>query len=267
MRITPKNWGDFQHYKDRDPPWIKLHKKLLDDFEFQGLPVASRALAPMLWLLASEDKDGVINANEAKLAFRFRMSVGELTDALMPLIQSKFFSVERDDSEVIAPRKHDAMPETETQGQTETQVKAEAETAQALTAYNRVAEELDWPKAVRLTASRLTGLKARLAECGGIEGWNAAMTRARASPFLRGEEGRDAAHAGWCPDLDFFLAQKSFTKLMEGKYDQRSSNQRPTGVDAMLEGLRGAAGMDEGRGPGMENPRSPPLRIASTAGG
>lgn len=125
MRITPKNWGDFQHYKDRDPPWIKLHKKLLDDYDFQSLPVASRALAPMLWLLASEDKDGVIKANEVKLAFRFRMSVGELTDALMPLIQADFFSVERDASEMIAPCKPDAMPETEAQEQT--QVKAETD--------------------------------------------------------------------------------------------------------------------------------------------
>ena len=50
-RIRPKNWHSFQHYKDRDPTWIKLHKKLLDDYEFQSLPLASRALAPMLWLL------------------------------------------------------------------------------------------------------------------------------------------------------------------------------------------------------------------------
>jgi hypothetical protein len=54
MLIVPNNWAELQHYKDRSPPWIKLHKKLLDNFEFQSLPVASRALAPMLWLLASE---------------------------------------------------------------------------------------------------------------------------------------------------------------------------------------------------------------------
>lgn len=125
MKITPKNWADFQHYKDRDPPWIKLHKKLLDDFEYQSLPLASRALAPMLWLLASEDKEGVINANDVKLAFRLRITVGELTDALMPLIQSNFFSVQRDASEMIAPCEPDAMPETEAQGKAEAQPKTE----------------------------------------------------------------------------------------------------------------------------------------------
>lgn len=60
MKLIPRRWSDFQHYKDRRPPWIKLHKALLDDREYQRLPLASRALAPMLWLLASESKDGVL---------------------------------------------------------------------------------------------------------------------------------------------------------------------------------------------------------------
>ena len=58
MLLITKNWAEFQHYKDRSPPWIKLHKELLDDRQYQSLPLASRALAPMLWLLASETKDG-----------------------------------------------------------------------------------------------------------------------------------------------------------------------------------------------------------------
>jgi len=27
--LRVKNWGKFQHYKDRNPPWIKLHRGLL----------------------------------------------------------------------------------------------------------------------------------------------------------------------------------------------------------------------------------------------
>ena len=74
MKLVPKNWVDFQHYKDRAPPWIKLHKGLLDDSVFQRLPVASRALAPMLWLLASEAKDGAFDASLSELSFRLRQS-------------------------------------------------------------------------------------------------------------------------------------------------------------------------------------------------
>lgn len=109
MILTPKNWNSFQHYKDRSPAWIKLHKGLLDDFEFCCLPVASKALAPFLWLLASEYEGGRIDASLDALAFRLRMSRGELADALSPLIEKGFF----DASEPLAERKHDASLEKE----------------------------------------------------------------------------------------------------------------------------------------------------------
>lgn len=111
MHIRPKNWGDFQHYKDRSPTWIKLHKGLLDDYEFQSLPLASRALAPMLWLLASEEKDGTIDANDKKLAFRLRMTATEIEDAIKPLIEAGFFIVVGADSGSLAEPEHAASPE------------------------------------------------------------------------------------------------------------------------------------------------------------
>jgi hypothetical protein len=113
MLIVPNNWAELQHYKDRSPPWIKLHKKLLDNFAFQSLPVASRALAPMLWLLASEHESGVIDATPEKLAFRLRMSESAAKDALKPLIDKQFFSVVSGDSSVLASGKRGATPEAE----------------------------------------------------------------------------------------------------------------------------------------------------------
>ncbi len=113
MVITPNNWGELQHYKDRSPPWIKLHKKLLDNFEWHSLPVASRALAPMLWLLASEHDRGEIDAAPKKLAFRLRMSERDAADALRPLIDNGFFSIVDGDSDLLAGSKQDACLETE----------------------------------------------------------------------------------------------------------------------------------------------------------
>jgi len=107
MIITPKNWRSFQHYKDRSPTWIKLHRALLDDYQFFCLPVASRALAPCLWLIASEYEDGKIDASLDELAFRLRMTRGDLADALSPLIESRFF----DASEPLADCKQDSIPE------------------------------------------------------------------------------------------------------------------------------------------------------------
>lgn len=109
MILTPKNWGSFQHYKDREPAWIKLHKSLLTNYEFVCLPVASKALAPMLWLLASEYKDGVIDASLDKIAFRLSMSRGDLANALSPLIDAGFFEA----SESLAECKREAILEEE----------------------------------------------------------------------------------------------------------------------------------------------------------
>ena len=135
MRLIPKNWGDFQHYKDRAPPWIKLHKGLLDDSAFQRLPTASRALAPMLWLLASEQKDGSFDADHAELAFRLRQTEKEIKDALTPLISKGFFILVQDASKPIAQCKPDAMPETEERQRTETEGEAEKNTAIAVETF------------------------------------------------------------------------------------------------------------------------------------
>jgi hypothetical protein len=111
-----KNWSEFQHYKDRAPPWVKLHHSLLDNFEFHCLPVDSKALAPMLWLLASENLDGSISDDLSKVAFRLRTSVKDVQTALKPLIDKGFVV---SDSNVLADCKQCALPETETETETE----------------------------------------------------------------------------------------------------------------------------------------------------
>ena len=113
MRLVTKNWTEFQHYKDRSPPWIKLHKGLLDDRQYQSLPIASRALAPMLWLLASESKDGSFDADHEELAFRLRTSVKDVAAGLGPLVAKGFFVPAQDASEPLAKRLQGADPEGE----------------------------------------------------------------------------------------------------------------------------------------------------------
>lgn len=122
MQLIPKNWVVFQHYKDRCPPWIKLHRDLLNDRKFISLPTASKALAPLLWLLASENKDGYFDASVEELEFRLRMTQKEITNGLEALIHNGFFL---DASTMLAPCLRDAIPETETEGETEKETEAE----------------------------------------------------------------------------------------------------------------------------------------------
>lgn len=73
--IKINNWSSLQSYKDRKPPWIRLHKTLLDNYKFQSMTAESRALLPMLWLLASEDKDpvsGMLRDSYEEIVFRLR---------------------------------------------------------------------------------------------------------------------------------------------------------------------------------------------------
>lgn len=110
MKLIPKNWTIFQHYKDRCPPWVKLHRELLNDKQFMCLPIASKALAPLLWLLASESKTGEFDGSIEELVFRLRFTTKEVEAGLKPLIDKGFFLSA---SGVLADCLQDAIPETE----------------------------------------------------------------------------------------------------------------------------------------------------------
>jgi len=85
------------------------------------LPIASKAIAPMLWLLASESKDGVFDGSLDELVFRLHITPKEYQDGVKPLIDNDFFNVV---SGVIAECKQVAIPETEGETETETKKKA-----------------------------------------------------------------------------------------------------------------------------------------------
>lgn len=49
-----KEWAKYQHYKDRNPPWIKLYREMLTSYTWVVLDDASRLLAVVCLLLAAE---------------------------------------------------------------------------------------------------------------------------------------------------------------------------------------------------------------------
>jgi 5-methylcytosine-specific restriction endonuclease McrA len=87
-----KNWSQFQHYKDRSPPWLKLHRSLLDNLDYHMLsPMAAKCL-PLIWLIASES-DGVI-PETVVLAFRLRLPESECFDVVEELEGRSFLVAE-----------------------------------------------------------------------------------------------------------------------------------------------------------------------------
>ena len=118
MKLKPKKWSEFQHYKDRLPPWIKLHHDLLRDRDFMCLPLASKAIAPLMWLLASESKNGIFDGSMDELMFRLHISDKEYQQGVKPLIDNGFFTVA---CGTLAERLQVAIPETETEAERETE--------------------------------------------------------------------------------------------------------------------------------------------------
>lgn len=209
MNIRAKGWEEFQHYKDRSPIWIKLHRKLLDDRVFHRLPDASRALAPMLWLLASESKEGTITDAVAEISFRLRMTEKKVEEALNPLIEAGFFLVEQVASTPLA--------EPEQVASLEKRREREEEEERAFAAFVASASKHNWPKPQSLNTDRRKKLRARLAE-HGFEAWETMLSKAGASDFLCSK---------FALKLDWVLEPKNFTKVIEGNYDARGTEPAP----------------------------------------
>lgn len=92
-----KNWDEFQHYRDRNPPWIKLHRALLDDYEFGRLPDTSKACLMLIWLLGSQS-EGRIPADPKFLQARLGL---EKPPNLQIIVEAGFLIVEQDASKPL----------------------------------------------------------------------------------------------------------------------------------------------------------------------
>lgn len=114
-RLRVKDWDRFQHYKDRSPPWIKLYNDLLENYEFACLPDASKAHLVAIWLLASRTSNS-LPADPQWIASKIGATEPVSLDAL---ITAGFLETYGDASEVLACRKHDAIPEGEGEGEGE----------------------------------------------------------------------------------------------------------------------------------------------------
>ena len=96
------NWDEFQHYKERDPPWIKLYNAVLNKYEFRCLHDDSKLLLFALWLIASRTKNKTpydLNYIKEQSGVHKRPT----SDRIQELIAAEFIVLRQIDSTVIAP--------------------------------------------------------------------------------------------------------------------------------------------------------------------
>lgn len=129
--LRVKNWTEFQHYKDRNPPWIKLHRTLLDDYEFSRLQDASKAHLMLIWLFASQ-KDGCIPDDPAFLKKKLGL---EKEPNLKTFVDHGLLIPEQDASNALAESKRNAPLEEKRRDREETEKRRE-EAAQLIEFLN-----------------------------------------------------------------------------------------------------------------------------------
>jgi len=140
MTYRVKNWSKFQHYKNRNPPWIRLHVEILDDFkadgtenDFHALPDKDKLTLLLIWALASRYNGVIPSIDPAWLAVKLGID-NPSTDAIIKagfLIPVSHASADAsadastDASNTLATQHGDCVPETETETETETEGEGE----------------------------------------------------------------------------------------------------------------------------------------------
>jgi hypothetical protein len=72
--IVVPRWHEFQHYRDRDPNWIKNYRVLLSDDDYLALSGHTRAILHGLWL-AYASSDGQLRLDSLSLSRRLALRV------------------------------------------------------------------------------------------------------------------------------------------------------------------------------------------------
>lgn len=120
--LSIKNFEKYQHYKKRNPPWIKLYYELLDDDDFISMSITSRHHYMTLLLVAGRKNNRIPNDT------KYLRKVMRLDDApdLIELFDSGFLLASRKQSasSTKTPCKQNALSETEySEAETKTELR------------------------------------------------------------------------------------------------------------------------------------------------
>lgn len=219
--FSVKNWDSFQHYKDRNPPWIKLHNHLLDDYEFECLGDSAKGHLLCIWMLASRTKNEM-PLDEKWIAKKIGAS-GKVD--LNSLIEAGFLVVEQDASNMLHNEEQGAtvsVPSEEKRRDREEDNTVNDKNnfvticphQKIIDAYHEKLPML--PRIKDWSDGRRAKLKTRWSENKdrqNIEWWSGLFEYISNSDFLTGKKTDFKANLEW------IVSPKNFIKIIEGHYD------------------------------------------------
>lgn len=82
-------WAEFQHYKDRSPPWIKLHRSMMTSETWVGASTEGRVLAIACMMLASDTG----NSTPANVRYIKRVAYLDFEPDLQELVDLGFIEI------------------------------------------------------------------------------------------------------------------------------------------------------------------------------
>lgn len=132
--IIVRKWNEFQHYTDREPPWIKNYTRLLSDPNYLSLTPHQCAVLHRLWLEYARSSCQ-LRANTASLSRQLGLRVS--SRQLEALNHAGF--IEFSASGPLAPRARSRETETEKE-----QVQDQKPASQAVVQYAAELESLDF---------------------------------------------------------------------------------------------------------------------------
>ena len=173
-----KNWWKFQHYRDRCPPWIKLHETFLYDPAVQELSETNRYRLVVLWLVASK-LEGRCPVQAAYIARTWGLHRHSCAAHALAQFEVKGLISKQD---IRGERRSSARPETETEAERERETeknplppKHEPPIPPGFDAFwNAYPKKVGKPKALQAFKRQVKG---RLTELmAGLERWKAYWT-------------------------------------------------------------------------------------------
>jgi len=220
--LSVPNLDKHQHYKDRRPPWIKLHASLLQDYEFSLLTDSEKYQIIAIWLLASQ-LNNKIPDNSSWLC-------GQIQASKINLRKFKELHMLEDHaSNTLAECEQSALVETEAETEAETDT-ARVETPtesppqrsicpyqKIISLYHTILPEL--PQVVDLTDKRKRAISARWKNgMHGLENWDNYFQHVRESKFLMGKVDPPRGRKQFLADIDFLIREATIVSTQEGKY-------------------------------------------------